>query len=66
MLDIKKQFVVDDSNRRRAVLLDIKTFEKIEGILEDYGLARYMEEVEGEETLDIEAARSYYEELKQK
>jgi hypothetical protein len=66
MLDIKKQFVVDDTNTKRAVVLDIKTFEKIEEILEDYGLTHYMEEVEEEDALDIEAARTYYEELKQK
>jgi hypothetical protein len=66
MLDIKKRFVVDSSNRKKAVLLDMKTFERIEGILEDYGLAHYMKEVEGEESLDIEAARCHYAQLKSK
>ncbi|GAH94995.1 unnamed protein product, partial [marine sediment metagenome] len=31
----------------------METFKKIEEILEDYGLGKYMEEVEQEETLSI-------------
>jgi len=64
MLEIKKEYVVTDDNKKRAVLIDIETFEKIEEILESYGLGKYMEEVEGEEILSVRDARAYYGALK--
>jgi len=64
MFDIKKEYVVTDENKRKAVLIDIETFEKIEEILESYGLGRYMEEIEAEETLPLGEARAYYANLK--
>jgi len=41
-------------------LIDVETFKKIEEILEDYGLGKYMEEIEEEETLSIKDAKEYY------
>ncbi|HOI59650.1 MAG: hypothetical protein PHZ18_12670 [Methanoculleus sp.] len=41
-------------------MLDIETFERIEVLLENCGLAQYMEEVEIEETLSLNEARQYY------
>jgi len=64
MLDIKKEYVVTNSNRRKAVLIDIETFERIEEILENYGLGKYMEEIKDEEALSISDATPYYETLK--
>ena len=64
MLDIKKEFVVTNSNRKKAVLIDIETFERIEEILETYGLGKYMEEIKDEEILSIKDASSYYKTLK--
>jgi hypothetical protein len=60
-MQIKRQYIVDESNRRVAVQLDIETFAKIEEVMEDYGLMRFMEEDSSDdETLDLEQARSYY------
>ncbi len=53
-----------DDNRKRAVLIDIETFEKIEEILESFGLGKYMEEVEIEEALSSDMARKYYNTIK--
>ena len=64
MLDIKKEFVITDDNKKRAVLIDIETFEKMEEILESYGLGKYMEEIEGEEALPLDEARAYYSSVK--
>ena len=64
MLNIKKEFVVTNSNRKKAVLIDIETFERIEEILENYGLGKYMEEIKDEEILSIKDATSYYKALK--
>ncbi len=60
MLEIRKEYVVTADDKKKAVLIDIETFEKIEEILESYGLGKYMEEIEGEEVLSIDNARSYY------
>jgi len=64
MVDIRKEYVITDDNKKRAVLIDIETFERVEEILESYGLGKYMEEVENEEALPLSAARSYYQSLK--
>jgi len=64
MHKIKKEYVVSDDNQKKAVLIDIKTFEKIEEILENYGLAKFMEEVEEEESLSLKDAKKYYSSLK--
>jgi hypothetical protein len=58
-IDIKRQYIIAD-DRKIGVVLDIETFEKIEELLENCGLARYMEEVEEEETLSLNEARQYY------
>ena len=63
MLEIKKEYIVGEDNKKRAVLIDVDSFEKIEEILESYGLGKYMEEVEGEETLGVEEAKAYYRSL---
>ncbi len=60
MFDIRKEYVTTDDNKRTAVLIDIRTFEKIEEILESYGLGKYMEEVEDEEALPLSEAIPQY------
>lgn len=58
MLDLKKRYVTDELNRPVAVQLDIATFERLEQIIEDYGLARLMGE-DDDELLELEEARAY-------
>jgi len=60
MFDIKKEYVITEENKKKAVLIDIETFERMEEILESYGLGKYMEEIEGEETLPLDKAKAYY------
>lgn len=60
MLEIKKQFVVDERNRKVAVLIDLATFESIEDLIENYVLARKMEESEVSESLSLDQAKTYY------
>lgn len=64
MLEINKNYVLDADNKPIAVQIPITEFEKIEEILEDYGLARLMEEVENEETLSKQEALEYLESSK--
>jgi rubrerythrin len=63
MLKIKKKFVTNEANKKIAVQIDIKTFEKIEEILENDGLVKLMQETTDEESLDIEQAKNYYSKL---
>ena len=60
---IKKNFIVDEKNRKIAVQIDLKTFEQIEEILENYVLVQLKKESESDETLDVEQAKAYYKEL---
>jgi len=64
MLEVHKNYVIDENQRPIAVQIPIAEFEKIEEILEDYGLAKLMEEVE-EEALSKDEALQYYQSLKE-
>jgi len=60
MLDIKPQYIVSNENKPVSVILDIETFQKIETVIEDYGLGRFMDETEDEKPLSLSEARDYY------
>ena len=60
MLAIKKEYVVTADNKKKAVLIDVDTFGKMEELLENYGLAKYMEEVKGEKNLSLADAKKSY------
>ncbi|MBL1208341.1 hypothetical protein [Geminocystis sp. GBBB08] len=64
MLEINKNYVLDTNQKPIAVQISITEFEKIEEILEDYGLGKLIEEVEKEETLSKEKALDYLAEIK--
>lgn len=66
MLEIQKHYLMDDNQQPVAVQISIADFEKIEEILENYGLAQLMEEQEDNEPLSKEEAWKYYQTLKQK
>ena len=64
MLEIPKQYVLDEQQRTLAVQIPISVYNKIEEILEDFGLAKLMEEVENDDLLTGNDAYSYYQSLK--
>jgi hypothetical protein len=64
MLTISKSLVLDDQQRPIAVQIPIEEFERIEDIIENYGLAALMEDVKDEERLSVEDAKRYYQSLK--
>lgn len=66
MLDIKKTYVTDSKNKPLAVQIDIKTFERIEQVLEDYALGKLIEENDPEEILSVAEARGYYSKIRVK
>ena len=61
---IKKKYIVDERQKKVAVQIDIKDFEKIEQILEDYALGKLLEENDSDDNLDLEDAKSYYNQIK--
>lgn len=64
MPDIKKTYPNDENKLPVAVQIDIKTFEKMEQLLEDYALGKLIEENNQEENLSLNEAREYYKQLK--
>jgi len=64
MLEVTKNYVLDTNQQPVAVQIPIAEFEKIEQILEDYGLAQLMEEVSDDEILSKEEALAYLSDLK--
>jgi len=66
MLELHKNYILDENQRPIAVQIPIAEFEKIEEILEDYGLAKLMEEVQEEKPLSKDEALKYYQSLKNK
>ena len=60
---LEKKYIIDEKNRKVAVQLDIKTFQKIEEIMENYALFQLMEDNKGEETMDFRSAKLYYSQL---
>ena len=59
-MELKRRYVGDDENRKVAVQIDIDTFEKLEEILENYGLAELMTEDLDPDGLDSTDARRFY------
>jgi RelB Antitoxin alpha helical domain len=65
MLSITKNYIIDENQQTILVQIPIAEFEKIEEIIEDYGIVKLIEETEGEERLSKEAFK-YYASLKAK
>ena len=57
-------YVLDEEQKPLAVQIPIAVYNQIEEILEDFGLAKLMEEVENDEQLSGDIAYSYYQSLK--
>jgi hypothetical protein len=64
MLNINKKYIIDDNKNPVAVQIPIDEFEKLEEIIEDYGLAKLIDEVKDDEVLSYEDAKKYYDSLK--
>jgi hypothetical protein len=64
MLEIHKKIVLDEDQKPFAVQIPIKEFERLEEVLENYGLSKLMDEVKDEDKLSVEDAKTYYKSLK--
>ena len=62
-MNLERRYIVDENNQRRAVQLDIETFEKIENILENHALYQLMLNNSDEVELSLEDAVKHYKNL---
>ncbi len=62
-MTLHKNYVFDENNKPIAVQLPVDEFNKLESVLEDYGLYKLIEETENEESLKIDDAKKYYDTL---
>lgn len=65
MLEIHKNIVLDENKKPIAVQVPIGEFERMEELIENYGLAKLMDEVAAEEQLSVQEAKHFYRSLKQ-
>jgi hypothetical protein len=61
---IPRKYITDARNRKQAVIIDLETFNRMESIIEDNGLAKFMEEAEEDETLSMDEAKNHYRSMK--
>lgn len=64
MLEIHKKIVLDENQKPFAVQIPIDEFERLEEVVENYGLAKLMNEVKDDERLSVKDAKKYYQSLK--
>lgn len=59
MLKLKTKHLKTD-NGKKAVIIDFETYKKIEDALENFGLWKYIQEAEKDETLTLKEAKAHY------
>ncbi len=64
MLSINKYYVYDESQKPVAVQIPITDFQRIEELIENYGLSQLMDETLTEKRLAGEEALKYYESIR--
>jgi hypothetical protein len=65
MLELHKNIVLDENQKPIAVQVPIEEFERLEEVIENYGLAKLIDEVADDEQLSMHEAKSLYRSLKQ-
>ena len=60
MLNFAKYYVFDAKNKAIAVQIPIDDFERLENVIENYGLAQVMDETDDDERLSRDDALTYY------
>jgi hypothetical protein len=64
MLEIHKKIVLDENQKPIAVQIPIEQFERMEEVIENYGLAKLINEVSDDDQLTVQEAKSLYRTLK--
>jgi hypothetical protein len=63
-MELHKNIVFDENQQPVAVQIPIAEFQRLEEILENYGLSKLMDEVSSDEQLSIQEAKAVYRSLK--
>ena len=66
MLKIPKTYIVDERDNKVAVQVDIETFQKIEEVLENYGLVQLIKGNESGAALNLAEAKAHFDKLGKK
>jgi len=61
---IRKKYLFDEAQNKVAVLIEIDEFNKIEQILEDYALGKFIEDNDPTENMSLNDARIEYAKMK--
>jgi PHD/YefM family antitoxin component YafN of YafNO toxin-antitoxin module len=64
-MEIHKKIVLDENQKPIAVQIPIEEFERMEEVIENYGLARLIDEVSDDERLSVQEAKNLYRSLKE-
>lgn len=64
MLTIHKNIVLNEQQEPFAVQIPIEEFERLEEVIENYGLSKLIDEIGDDERLMVEDAKKYYQSLK--
>jgi hypothetical protein len=65
MLELHKSTLLDENQNPVAVQIPFDEFKRIEEVIENYGLAKLMDEVGDDEQLSVQEAKHFYGSLKQ-
>ena len=64
MLTLHKKIVLDEQQKPFAVQVPIEEFERLEEVIENYGLSKLIDDASNDERLSVEDAKRYYQSLK--
>ena len=60
MLNLHKNIVLDENQKPIAVQIPIDEFQRLEKVIENYGLSKLIDEVADDEQLTVHEAKSLY------
>lgn len=60
MLKIHKKIVIDENQQPFAIQIPIDEFERLEEIVENYGLSKLMDEAKDDKRFSVEEAKKYF------
>jgi hypothetical protein len=63
-MEFHKDIIFDENQQPVAVQIPIAEFQRMEEVLENYGLSKLMDEVSDDEQLSIQEAKAFYRSLK--
>ena len=59
-MTLHKNYVLDENKKPIAVMLPIHEFEKLEIIIEDYGLSKLIDETISDDSLTVNEAKEFF------